>query len=81
MTKNKKAANAVQSILVEQFHVEKFDFNKPLEVLHEDFKLLDKLVYLEQLLEKKFQKKIPILENISASVHTPMDIVQLIVNK
>lgn len=52
-----------------------------MEVLHEDFKLLGYLVFLEQLLHQQFGKKIPLLENCSTAIHTAEDIVNLIIRE
>jgi len=80
---HKKVADTVQSIFIQHFHIapEHFDWEKPLEELHVDFKILANLVYLEQLIEKEFVEKIPLLENISTAFHTPKDIVELIINE
>jgi hypothetical protein len=49
-----------------------------LEELHENFKILGYLIFLEQLINKEFNVKVPLLENINSAIHTPEDIVQLI---
>ena len=64
-----------------QVHPEQFSWEERLENLHEDFKILVYLVFMEQVLEKRFGQKIPLLEEISASIHTPEDLVQLIMKK
>lgn len=76
-------ATAVQAILLRHFHIspEQFGWDKPLEVLHADFKLLGYLVFLEQLLHQQFGKKIPLLENCSTAIHTAEDVVDLIMRE
>lgn len=76
-------ADIIQSILIQNFNIqpENFDWNQSLEELDSSFKVLGHLVYFEQLLEGEFGKEIPILENITASYHTPKDIAELIDNQ
>lgn len=76
-------ADIIQSILIQNFNIqpENFDWNQSLEELDSSFKVLGHLVFLEQLLEGEFEKEIPILENITASYHTPKDLLQLIENQ
>lgn len=76
-------ANVVQALLIQHFHIpaDQFCWEQPLEVLHEDFKLLGYLVFLEQLLQQQFGKKIPLLENCSTAIHTPEDVVNLIIKE
>jgi hypothetical protein len=78
-----EVASTVQSLLTQHFNIpaSQFSWDKPLEVLHKDFKILGYLVFLEQLINKRFGKKIPLLENISTTFHTPKDLVQLILNE
>ena len=73
-------AAAVQMILIQHFNIsaDRFSWKQPLEALHEDFKLLGNLVFLEQLLQEEFQQEIPLLENICTAFHTPADILELI---
>lgn len=80
---NKQVADIVQNILIQHFHIkaDQLDMEQPLELLHADFNLLSNLVTLEQLLEKAFNKNIPLLEHISSAFHTPKDIVLLIVRE
>ncbi len=80
---NKQIAEKVQSLLIRHFdiRVDCFDFEQPLEVLQKDFKLLDALVLLEQLIKKEFKKDIPLLEQINTAFHTPKDIVELIMKE
>lgn len=80
---NEKVSDIVKSILLRHFNIQPdfFAWEQPLEELQEDFKVLGNLVFLEQLLEKEFDKNIPILENISTSFHTPRDVVDLITNE
>lgn len=70
----------LQAIFIEHFHIppEQFDWEQPLEQLHQDFKILSYLVYLEQLIQQQLAIKIPIIENISTGFHTPKDILALI---
>ena len=78
---NKKAA-LIQSIFKEHFGIgpDHFDWARPLEELDEQFKFLGNLVFLEQLLQKEFQKEVPVLENICTAFHTPGDILELVAN-
>lgn len=82
MTQTEVAA-AVQAMLIGHFNIpaEQFCWNKPLEALHDDFKILGYLVFLEQLLERQFDKKIPLLENCSTAIHTAEDVVNLIIRE
>ncbi len=75
-------ADIVHSLLTEHFNIDArhFDWERPLEQLDEQFKLLGNLVFLEQLLQKEFQQDIHLLENISTAYHTPRDILELIQN-
>lgn len=78
-----EVASTVQSILTQHFKIplDQFSWEKPLEVLQKDFKILGYLVFLEQLINERFGKKIPLLENISTTFHTPRDLVQLILSE
>lgn len=78
-----EVATAVQAILIQHFNIQadEFSWDKPLEALQKDFKLLGYLVFFEQLLHQQFGKKIPLLENCSAAFHTPEDVVSLIMNE
>ncbi len=80
---NETISHTVQSILIEKFDVspENFTWDKSLEELQENFKILGNLVFLEQLLEKQFDRKFPLLEHISTAYHTPKDIVVLIMKE
>lgn len=82
MTKE-EIANKLQSIIVDNFNVskEQFDWEQPLEVLQEDFTILSYLVQLDQLITIQFEQNISIVENISTGIHTPKDILHLIMNK
>lgn len=73
-------ATAVKAILIHHFNipVDQFSWDKPLDDLQANFKLLGYLVFLEQLLGQEFGKKIPLLENCSTAIHTPKDVVNLI---
>ena len=78
-----EVAEEVKTMLVQHFHVapERFCWDRPLESLHEDFKILGYLVFLEQLLHHRFGKKIPLLENCSTAIHTPEDVVNMIIKE
>lgn len=78
-----EVATAVQALLIQHFHIpaEQFCWDKPLEALHEDFRILGYLVFLEQLLHQQFGKKIPLLENCSTAIHTAEDVVGLIMRE
>ncbi|MFK8103239.1 MAG: hypothetical protein AB8G15_11965 [Saprospiraceae bacterium] len=82
ITSHQKQAEKIQSILLENFNIEaeQFDWEKPLEELDKQFKVLGNLVFLEQLIQKEFNKDILLLENITTSFHTPKDVLQLIIN-
>ncbi len=73
----------VKQILVTHLKIDigQFDWEKPLDELQENFKMLDYLVYLEQLLNRKFAFQIPVLENINSAIHSPNDIALLIHNE
>ena len=79
-TSSDKIPDILRFILTKHFNIaaDQFDWNRPLEDLDEQFKLLGNLVYLEQLLEEEFQKEIPLLENISTTYHTPKDILVIL---
>ena len=81
MTQTEIAA-AVQVLLIRHFNIpsEQFCWDKPLEELHENFRILSYLVFLEQLLRKEFQEEIPLLENICTAFHTPADLLELVAN-
>jgi hypothetical protein len=78
-----EVSTTIQSILTQHFNIpaSQFSWEKPLEVLQKDFKILGYLVFLEQLLHQHFGKKIPLLENISTTFHTPRDLVQLVLSE
>jgi hypothetical protein len=80
---NEEIEAAVESILIGHFNIasDQFSWEKPLDALQKDFKSLNYLMFLEQLLHKEFGDKIRLLENISTAFHTPKDIVRLIVNE
>lgn len=74
--------NILLTTLKEQFNVPEadFDWNKPLLFLHEDFKLLSTLLRLEQSLNEQLQINLQFVENISTYLHTPNDILDLIMS-
>ena len=78
-----KIANTVQAILIQHFDIQPDDFywEKSLEELDANFKVLGHLVSLKQLLEQEFGKELPILENITTGYHTPKDVVTIIKNR
>ncbi|MCB0427873.1 MAG: hypothetical protein KDD16_11275 [Mangrovimonas sp.] len=82
MTKD-EVNTILQSIIIKNFRVdaEHFYWDKPIESINEDFKTLGYLVFLEQLINKKFKTKVPILENIISNIHTPNDISNLILKE
>lgn len=77
-----KISETVQVILVQYFNIpaSSFSWEKHLEELQSDFKILDYLIFLERLLQNKFKKELFLLENISTAMHTPRDIVNLIMD-
>lgn len=78
--RDNKTAGLLQAIFRENFGIGpgRFNWDLPLEDLDVRFKVLGNLVFLEQLLQKEFQKEIPLLENICTAFHTPGDILELI---
>ena len=82
MTKE-QVADVVQNTFFRHFniHPDNFHWERSIEELHADLKMLGNLVFLEQLLEKEFERKIPLLENIATAFHTPRDIVDLIIQE
>ncbi len=70
----------IRTVLMSNFNIDTsdFDWDVPLVQLDPNFRILGYLMFLEQLLNDEFRTRIPLLENISASVHTPEDIVRLI---
>jgi hypothetical protein len=75
-----KIREALHKILIDQFGIDRslLAEERLLEELHENFKILGYLMFLEQLINKEFNVKVPLLENINSAIHTPEDIVQLI---
>lgn len=78
----KEISKIVQSIMIKYFDVDPtaFDWEKTLECLQEDFKMLDYLIFMERLVQQQFEKEISLLDYISTAIHTPKDIVDLIVD-
>lgn len=72
--------SVLKSFLLLRFHVDPQDFewNKPLQDLHENFKILGYLMFLEQLLNEHLQADLPLIENIDVSIHTPEDVIKLV---
>lgn len=81
-TTQQEIANTIETLLMDNFSIEahQFDWETSLDDLDEKFELLSYLIFLEQLLQDKFSKKIPLLENINTALHTPKDILQLTIN-
>lgn len=75
-----EVAEIIESLLKENFSISthQFDWETTLEILNEKFNLLSYLTSLEQLIGTRFSKKIPLLENINTSVHTPKDVLLLV---
>ena len=71
------------SIITKNFRVEasQFLWDQPIEVMNKDFNSLGYLVFLEQLVSNQFKVNIPLLENISAEIHTVNDISDLIMKE
>ena len=78
-----EVANIIQDLLVDKLNVKPGDFNwnSKLNELNEEFELLGHLVYFEQLLNKQFEKNISLIEYISTDIHTPNDIVELVMKE
>lgn len=78
-----EVSTKVRSILIQHFSIQakRFSWDESLEMQQEQFKILSYLVFLEQLFEQQFGKKIPLLENISAEIHSPKDVVELIIKE
>ena len=76
-----EVGSIVRSLLIHHFDIqpETFSWEKKLEELQANFKILSQLVFLEQLIQKEFGKNIGILEEISTAFHTPEDLVEVIV--
>lgn len=75
-----KTSDILQDLLIQHFNIapERFDWDQSLEKLDPNFKVLGYLLFLEQLLEKQFGRKIPLMESISTSYHSPKDILKII---
>jgi len=71
----------VQSILLTYFNISpnKFHWDKPLEILNEDFGILGILLDLEAILKKELNKPLSLLEHIDPTFNTPKDIVRIII--
>ncbi len=78
---HQKEADTLKALLLKHFNIQSAHFNweLPLEKLDANFQMLGNLVFLEQLIEKEFGKKVPLLENISTAIHTPKDIIELVI--
>ncbi len=75
-----KIALIIRSVLLKNFDIpaEQFAWESTLQVLDKQFKILSTLVELEKLLNLQFDKEIALVENIITTIHTPKDIVQLV---
>jgi hypothetical protein len=75
--------NTLKKILIDHFLVDSklLKEEKPLDRLHDNFRILGYLIFLEQLINKEYNAKIPLLESVSAAIHTPEDIVLLIIKE
>ncbi|MEZ4848475.1 MAG: hypothetical protein R3B93_07630 [Bacteroidia bacterium] len=78
-----EVSNIVRILLIQHFdiHPDVFSWEKTLEELQADFKILSYLLFLEQLLQKQFGTKVGVLEVISTAFHTPQDVVDLILRE
>lgn len=78
-----EVAEKFKRLLIHYFNIEpnQFSWEKPLEALQKDFKILGYLVFLEQLIHQQFNEKIPIMENVSTAFHTPKDILSMIMRE
>ncbi len=79
MTKQEQL-DLIKTTLVMHFDIPENEFNweASLKTLNSDFMFLAYLADLERLLSGAFKIKVPLLENISASFHTPNDIAKLV---
>ena len=70
----------VLTILREHFNVnpDEIDTDAPLEVLSGNFRFLEYLVFLEQLLNRQFEIHLPLLEHINTEMHSLRNIVDLV---
>lgn len=70
----------LKSILISNFNIDNNEsiWEQPLAELQPNLKILEYLVFMEQLLKKEFKRDVPLLENISPEFHTPENIVSLI---
>lgn len=75
-----ETSNIIKSILIETLQIEpaQFDWVTPLQQFNQNFKVLGFLIDLEDALKTKFKQDIQLIEQISPAIHTPEDIVQLI---
>lgn len=80
--KSEEVENTIQTILIKHFNIpsDQFAWDQPLSMQCKDFEILSYLMYLEQLLNDHYHKKMPLLENISTDFHTPKDLLILIMN-
>lgn len=78
-----KVHDIVEAILLDHFNIKPQDFNwdVPLETMDSDFKLLSYVLFLEQLINKKFNLKVLLLEKINVAIHTPNDVVSIIISE
>ena len=75
-----KIAQIIQAVLIKNFDIsaDQFEWEFTLQALNKRFKMLSTLVELEKLLKSQFNKEIALVENIITTIHTPKDIVQLV---
>lgn len=59
---------------------EHFLWEKPLTSISEKFKILGFLLELERLLQTQLSTEFRLIENIDATIHSPEDLVNLIIN-
>ena len=75
--------NILQTSLMELFNIPTSDiaWDEPLVLLHDDYKLLSGLLKLEEVLNEKLQTELMLVENISSYLHTPNDLLHLLLEK
>lgn len=75
-----KIALIIQTVLIKNFDIsaDQFEWEFTLQALDKKFKMLSTLVELEKLLKIQFNREIALVENIITTIHTPKDIVQVV---